>query len=228
MQVKNLYFSTAWRGIYVVLCSTALAMELGIGGSRMNWYVLNYYTVLSNIACVVFFTLAFAGGAGALAVEAGRAKKFSFAPRFEAAILYCIALTGIIYAALLAPADAGSPRFFSFENMMLHFAGPAAVFVDWLLFAPKGRLRAKDPLRWLLIPLAYFIYILVRSTFAGDIGETGSRFPYGFLDPAVQGGWGRMFAGVGLIALGMATTGYLIWLLDLILGRVDKYLQRRA
>jgi hypothetical protein len=145
---------------------------------------------------------------------AGRSKDFSFAPRTEAAIAYCIAITGIIYAVLLAPADMGSGRFFSFENMVLHYVGPAAVFVDWLLFASKGRLRATDPLRWLLIPLSYFIYILVRSTFAGDIGTTGSRFPYDFIDPAAQGGWGGVFASVGVIALGMAALAYLIYFID--------------
>jgi hypothetical protein len=88
------------------------------------------------------------------------------------------------------------------------------VVLDWLLFSPKGRFRPTDPLVWLLAPLGYFGYILVRSTFAGNIGTSESPFPYGFIDPAVQGGWGEMLRGVLFIALGMAALGYIIFALD--------------
>ncbi len=84
----------------------------------------------------------------------------------------------------------------------------------WLIFCPKGRLRASDPLLWLFIPLGYFCYILVRSTFAGNIGPTTSPFPYPFIDPLARGGWGPMLGGVALIALGMAALGFLLLFID--------------
>jgi hypothetical protein len=195
-----------YRAVFVVLCAVAVALDLSDGA-----YVLNYYTLLSNIACLVFFAVAVFRGAR---------------PRAEAAMVYCIAITGIIYAVLLAPADFGTPRFASFSNLTLHYVAPAMVLLDWLIFAPKGKIRTTDPLRWLLMPLCYFIYILVRSTFAGDIGDTGSAFPYDFIDPAVAGGWGKMLVGVIPVAAGMAALGYLIYVVDRIWGRV-KY-RRRA
>ncbi len=91
--------------------------------------------------------------------------------------------------------------------------------LDWLLFSPKGTFRSSDPVLWLLAPLGYFGYILVRSTFAGNIGTTDSQFPYGFIDPAVQGGWGEMFWGVAFIAIGMAILGYAIYTVDWLLRR---------
>lgn len=130
-----------------------------------------------------------------------------------------IAVTGIVYAVLLAPADIAEGNFFTFKNLILHYIGPAMVVLDWLLFSPKGRFRLTDPLVWLLAPLGYFGYILVRSTFAGNIGNTGSRFPYDFIDPAVQGGLGGMVRSVLFIALGMAALGYIIYALDRMLGR---------
>jgi hypothetical protein len=268
MYIKNLWLSAGYKGIYALLVAVALALDFGFFSGRADWHILNYYTILSNIACVVFFALAhFKVEKAARA----RLKDFAWQPRVEGAIVFCIAVTGIIYAVMLAPADMGSGRFFSFDNMMLHYVGPAMVLVDWLLFCPKGRLRATDPLKWLCTPLVYFGYILVRSTFAGNIGawgssgadsgvaglsgsvanaaasgnvadaaasgnvadasgipgnvagdlitDTGSRFPYDFIDPAVQGGWGEMFIGVGWIALGMAALGYLIWLADRLMAR---------
>lgn len=216
MRIKNLRTSTLYKGVYIVLCAAALAIDFGIPQGRLNLSILNYYTTLSNIACLVFFTLAFAAGVRSLASQT---RDGAWCTRTEGAIVFCIAVTGLIYGFMLAPQDFGKPDFFSFRNMMLHYAGPAMVLLDWLLFSPKGRFRALDPVRWLGIPLAYFGYILVRSTFAGNIGGTDSRFPYGFIDPAVQGGWDRMFWGVAEIAVGMAILGYLIYILDWLLSR---------
>ena len=224
MYVKNIYASTIYKGIYALLCAAALIVDFGIPQGRMRWHILNYYTVLSNLACLVFFALAFAACVRAW----GRGEKnFSYAPRTEGAIVFCIAVTGLIYALMLGPNDlaAQGSSFFSFRNMMLHYAGPFMVVLDWLLFSPKGRFCRWDPLKWLCIPLAYFAYILIRSTFAGGIGGSGSRFPYGFIDPAVQGGWGNMMWGVLEIAVGMAALGYVIYLTDWLLARKVKNLE---
>ncbi len=216
MRIKNLWISTSWKGIFALLCAAALVIDFGFFKGRADFYLLNYYTILSNIACLVFFSMSHIAGERAL--KAGT-RDFAWLPRAEGAFVFCIAVTGIIYAVMLAPADIASGNFLTFKNLVLHYVGPAMVLLDWLLFSPKGRFRAFDPLRWLLIPLGYFGYILLRSTFAGNIGGTGSRFPYGFIDPAVQGGWGKMFWGVAEIAVGMAALGYIIYLVDWLLSR---------
>ncbi len=206
MTPKNPRLATAYRSLYVVMCTAALVLEFGFMRGEAHLYALNYYTVLSNIACVVFFV--------AMLSHPRRPM-----PRTEGAILFCIAITGIIYATMLAPAAIDSGSFFSFRNMALHYVGPAMVVVDWLLFCPKGRLRVTDPLLWLFIPLGYFCYILLRSTFVDNIGPADSAFPYPFIDPATRGGWGPMLGGVGVIAIGMAALGYLILLLDRLLAK---------
>ncbi len=200
MQNERVMTATVYRTVYVALVAAAVAINFGFFRGRAYWHILNYYTLLSNIACLVFF--------------AAMLVRRRPAPRAEGAIAYCIAITGIIYATMLAPADFAEGNFFTFQNIVLHYVGPVMVIVDWLLFCPRRRIRTTDPLLWLLIPLGYFGYILVRSTFAGNIGTTDSPFPYDFIDPAVQGGWGPMLGGVGFIALGMLALGYLILLLD--------------
>ncbi len=210
MYIKNLWASAIYKCIYMVMCAAALIIEFGFLRERADFYTLNYYTILSNIACLVFFISSLCVLIKTL--KTGRDPVYY--PRTEGAIVFCIAITGIIYATMLAPADMANGNFFSFRNMALHYVGPAMVVLDWLLFSPKGCIRSTDPLRWLFIPLSYFCYILVRSIFAGNIGPTDSRFPYPFIDPAVQGGWGAMLCGVALIAVGMAALGYLIFFID--------------
>ena len=219
MRIKNLWFSAAWKGIFAMLCVAALLLDFGFFKGRADWYVLNYYTVLSNIACAVFFALAHLRCETAL--RRGE-RDFAWRPRLEGALVFCIAVTGIVYATMLAPKEIAAGKFLTFENLVLHYVGPSMVVLDWLLFSPKGRFRPGDPLRWLLAPLGYFGYILVRSTFAGDIGTTGSRFPYDFIDPAVKGGWGEMLWGVAYIALAMAALGYIVYTVDWLLARPHK------
>lgn len=216
MRIKNLWLSTSWKGVFAVLCAAALILDFGFLKGRADFHILNYYTVLSNIACLVFFSWAHIAGERAL--KRG-VRDFAWRPRLEGAFVFMIAVTGIVYASMLAPADIAAGNFYRFENLVLHYIGPCMVVLDWILFSPKGLFRPTDPLIWLLAPLGYFGYILVRSTFAGPIGTTGSAFPYGFIDPGVQGGWGGMFRGVALIAMAMAALGYLIYAFDRLLAR---------
>ncbi len=216
MRIKNLWLSTAWKGLFAALCFVAVILNFGFFKGRTDWYILNYYTLLSNIACMIFFAMAHFHCERAL--KAG-AKDFSWKPRLEGLFVFCIAVTGIVYATMLAPEDIAAGKFLTFENLVLHYTGPSMVVLDWLLFSPKGSFRSSDPVLWLLAPLGYFGYILVRSTFAGNIGTTDSQFPYGFIDPAVQGGWGEMFWDVAFIAIGMAILGYVIYTIDQVLRR---------
>jgi hypothetical protein len=216
MRIKDIRLSIAWKGIFAALCLVALVLDFGFFERRADWYILNYYTVLSNIACMVFLGMAHFHCERAL--KAG-VREFSWKPRLEGVFVFAIAVTGVIYAVMLAPADIEEGNFFTFKNMVLHYIGPAMVVLDWLLFSPKGTFRLFDPMLWLLAPLGYFGYILVRSTFAGDIGTTESPVPYDFIDPAVQGSWSAMFTGVILIALGMLVLGYIIYAADRLLVR---------
>ena len=219
MRIRNLWISATWKGLFAMLCAAALILDFGFFRGRADFHILNYYTVLSNLACMVFFSVAHLRSEAALRRGV---RDFVWCPRGEGAFVFMIAVTGIVYAVMLAPADIVSGNFYHFENLVLHYIGPCMVLLDWILFSPKGSFRPTDPLLWLLAPLGYFGYILVRSTFAGPIGSTGSAFPYGFIDPGVQGGWGEMFWGVAGIAMAMAALGYIIYTLDWALARRNK------
>ncbi len=103
---------TICYAVYVAICATALVFEFGFPSGHAYFYALNYYTVLSNIACLVFFSVLLCRRA---------------MPRAEGAVVFCIAITGIIYATMLAPAAMSDGSFFSFRNMALHYIAPADV-----------------------------------------------------------------------------------------------------
>jgi hypothetical protein len=90
--------------------------------------------------------------------------------------------------------------------------------LDWLLFDKKGQFRRLDPVKWLLIPLAYLIFALVRAQFA-TFANTGSHYPYFFID-IDQYGVGQVALNCFLIGLGLLALGYVIYLVDLGLSKI--------
>jgi hypothetical protein len=110
-----------------------------------------------------------------------------------AALLYVL-ITGLVYHLLLA--DAASP--FSVTGTtgaptgrqavashLLHTVTPAAAVLDWLLLTPPGRLRLRRTAPWLLYPLAFLGFSLIRAELI--IPGTPGRHLYPFLDAAAHG-----------------------------------------
>ena len=69
--------------------------------------------------------------------------------------------------------------------MVLHDAIPFLYFLYWLVFLPKGSLRWSDPAMWLLYPILFFIYSMLRGVAFGI-------YPYPFIN-AAQLGFERVF-----------------------------------
>src|SRR5699024_6786374 len=170
MYIKSNWFFIVYKTLLVVLAAYGLHFHMTAG----KWGDFNYYTVLSNAACFLYFLVSLVYNARRLARHRHTA---TWKPRLEGAVVFCIMVTFLIYNFILRPeafrmGNGGS--FYSVLNMVQHYIVPLMVLLDWLLFCPKGRWRRYDPASWLLIPLVYFIYILIRAPFAGDIGGTSS------------------------------------------------------
>lgn len=58
---------------------------------------------------------------------------------------------------------------------LLHSIIPLLFIVLWLFFIPKGKILWKSVLAWLLYPVIYLIFILMR-------GVSSSFYPYPFID----------------------------------------------
>jgi hypothetical protein len=185
----------AWAGLGVQWqASTALT---GAAGAAL-WAMLRFFTILANLLVAIHFT--------AIALGSRRAAR----PFLLGGTTLAILLVGIVYFLLLRgllELSAGA----KLADILLHMVTPALVPFWWLAFAPKGGLRARDPLRWALLPLLYFAYALARA------GADG-RYPYPFMNVA-RLGWGVVLLYAAAIAAGFLLAGFLMLRLDRALAR---------
>ena len=77
-------------------------------------------------------------------------------------------------------------------NVIHHIVMPIVVLLDWLLWPPRSRIRVRTTFVWMIFPVVYVVYCLVR-------GPIAHFYPYPFFNPAAVGGYG----GVALYCLAM-------------------------
>ncbi len=94
-----------------------------------------------------------------------------------AATLYMV-VTGLVYSMLLAGADVQTPV--PFVNAVLHYVFPVVMLIDWLIDRPAKAIPTRVAMIWLVFPLAYVVYSLIRGSVVG-------WYPYPFLNVAVHG-----------------------------------------
>ncbi|MFC9896316.1 Pr6Pr family membrane protein [Nocardia sp. NPDC127579] len=144
--------------------------------SLANYF--SYFTIESNILAVAVLLI------GGLRDPGGRAWQLIRG----AATLYMV-ITGLVYALLLADIDVMlNDRWI---NVVEHRVIPIVLFVDWLLVPAALRVTVGLIGAWLIYPLLYGVYSLVR-------GPIVDWYPYPFLDPREQG-YGPL--AVGLVVL---------------------------
>ncbi|MFE3752990.1 Pr6Pr family membrane protein [Nocardia tengchongensis] len=169
--------------------------------SFVNFF--SYFTIQSNILGLIVLVV------GGLKDPAGR--------RWQvlrgAATLY-LTITLIIYAVLLADIDVQLTE--RWINDTLHRVIPIVLIADWLLVAAALKPTVKLILGWLIYPLAYGAYTLVRGPFA-------DWYPYPFIDPREQG-YGALTIGLVVMAVVFAILGVIVAALN---GLVPKAVARR-
>lgn len=146
----------------------------------------SFFTVQSNLfAAVVLLSVAWRG------MAAGPPSSRLDLVR-GAAVLY-LATTGVVYGLLLAGYQEELQTTIPWVDTVLHRVMPLVMVADWLVDPPRTPIAPRRALVWLLYPLAYVVYSLIRGPIAG-------WYPYPFLDPDAAGG----YAGVGLYCVGIA------------------------
>lgn len=84
--------------------------------------------------------------------------------------------TGIVYMLLLSGLEESPQTPTPWVNTVLHYVVPVYALVDWRWDPPRPPVPFRRGLLWLLFPLAYAVYSLVR-------GPIVDWYPYPFLDP---------------------------------------------
>ena len=162
------------------ITQTVLDLGEGMGLLESLWRQARYFTVLMVVATGVTFALMVMRRAHA-------------SVGWMSAVTTWIVMVGIVYLALLA-ADHNPTGINAVINEIQHTAVPIATLAFWVAFAPKAGLTFMQPLVWVICPLGYSIYAMVRGLFDG-------RFPYFFLNPETTGWFGVFAYMVGLGAL---------------------------
>lgn len=184
-------------GAVALVILTGLGLQLvasldktgGMLGAAL-WSMFRFFTIIGNLLALIALA-AFALGARAAT------------QRVIGGVTLMMLLIGVVYTLLLRGLEALSPIGHA-ATVVMHYVSPVLVVLFWVFFAPKGRLRPSDPLRWALLPLAYLPYALAR-------GAEDGKYPYPFLD-VNKFGLQQVLINALVIAIGFILAGYaLLW-----------------
>jgi hypothetical protein len=177
------------------------ALRLGGGAVIAVWRVLAFYTILTNILVATVLTL----------IALDRWPKWLPAKAWVlGGLAVQMVIVGIVYHAVLA--NLWQPKGLHWwADQGLHSVVPALLALYWAMFAPKSGLTYRDAAVWLIYPLGYFIYAMLRGTLEG-------WYPYPFLDVGKLGmvrasvnalviSLVMYLFGLGLVALARQMTG---------------------
>jgi hypothetical protein len=169
----------------------------------------SFFTILSNVLAAVALA---AGGIWALTHRDARVE-----PRWLAVLLMCAStymiVTGIVYNTLLRGIELPQGATVAWSNEVLHVVIPLLMLAD-LLFAPRRRALGWGAIGIAAIfPIVWVVYTLLRANLV-IAPSTGNAwwYPYPFLDPRLNGGYGGVALWVLLIAaIIVATAALVVW-----------------
>ena len=151
---------------FAITMQASMFAGRGFAGSIV--FYLSFFTILTNIGAALVYS----------AVLTGRPGRFG-SPRVRAGVAVAIAVVMIVYATILArlwqPAG-----LFLLCDVLLHYVTPVLYLTWWLCSGADGSARWRDLLWWLVYPLLYLAWVIIRAPFAGEV-------PYPFLDTTTNG-----------------------------------------
>lgn len=169
------YISIIYKLIIVLLGIFGLMVQIGVYNNNYDFSVLNYFTLISNILCIIYFICSII-----YSFIHFNDRIPSFLPRVKGAITMSITVTMIVAAVLLNGVfpNAG---LLGLSFISLHILVPIMTILDWYFFDEKGLCKKTDPLLWLIIPIIYYAYIII-SVHLGHSFGVDSKYPYSFQD----------------------------------------------
>lgn len=142
---------------------------------------LSYFTYWSNILVAIVF--------GLLAIRTRGRGRLLRVLLFDALLM--IIVTGIVYAAVLAPSAPPAAGWDLASRLMIHYIAPPLALVVFALFGPRGWISIRLIPAALILPLGWVAYTLVR-------GAIVDAYPYGFLN-VVDLGYAMALINTGVV-----------------------------
>ncbi|AZF41216.1 Integral membrane protein [Pseudomonas sp. R1-43-08] len=158
----------------------------------------SFFTVLTNTLVVVVLSYW-------LVKRESAGKRFFLAPGISSGIAASIVVVSLAYNLLLR--HLWSPEGFQFiADELLHDVMPVLFLIYWWRCVPKGTLRLKHIAGWVVYPLVYFAYVLLRGHLLG-------QYQYPFMDVDSLG-YPQVFVNAGGILLGFLLIALAVVVLD--------------
>ncbi|MDL5593325.1 Pr6Pr family membrane protein [Bacillus subtilis] len=193
-----------WAGLGIQLYLIFFA-RLSVGASLLGGLVsfFSYFTVITNTLVAVVLTCAVTDRESA-------ACRWFLQPWVSSGIAVSIAVVGLAYSILLR--HLWHPQGWQFiADELLHDVMPLLFLAYWWVCVPKGTLRLKHLPLWLIYPLVYFAYALLRGHLLG-------AYAYPFIDVALLG-YPQVFVNAGGILAGFVLIALLVIGIDRWKGR---------
>lgn len=188
-----------WAGLaiqlYLILYSR-WSLEASLLGGLVSFF--SYFTVLTNTLVATVLTCEWTSRDSA-------ARRWFLQPWVSSGIAVSIAVVGLAYNILLR--HLWHPEGWQWlADELLHDVMPLLFLAWWWLCVPKGTLRLRHIALWVIYPLLYFAYALLR-------GHLLAVYPYPFID-VDKLGYPQVFANAGGLLAGFVVNALVLIALD--------------
>lgn len=195
---------TGWFSLGLQLCLSirnARGNGVSVTESVINFF--SYFTVLTNLLVALSLT-------SILLAPFSRLGDFFSKPSAQSAIAVYISVVGIVYT--IALRNVWDPQGLQLiADRLLHDAVPVFYLIFWSVFTPKRTLKWESVLPWLIYPLIYLFYALIR-------GATTGWFSYYFLNFR-ESGWKKVFISIFMIMAAFIALSLVLILINRLPGK---------
>ena len=173
--IKDKSSSALGIGI-IALVSVSIQLYLMIENSLVSLpetiiRFFSFFTILTNLMVGVYFTAHY--------FSKNKIKLVIQKPEVLTAITVYITIVGLVYQ--IALRQVWEPKGLQkIIDELLHSIIPVLVIVYWYFYKNKNALHYKSAIQWLIYPLVYLVYILVRGSFS-------NFYPYPFVNVTTLG-----------------------------------------
>ena len=207
--------SSTGRTVYILLATLiiwfALCLQFNISLKLSNGdylqtlkIFLSFFTVTTNIIAAICFTFL-------LFLEKSKIGRFFAKGSTLTAIAVYILVVALIYnvalRGLLHPVG-----WVRIADELLHVVNPVIFLGFWVFYGDKSNLKYKDTVNWLIYPLLYVVFIVIR-------GSLINKYPYPFID-VVKLGYPKAITNTVIILI-------IFWLLSLLAVFLGKHIFKK-
>ena len=132
----------------------------------------SFFTILTNLLVALYFTFS-------LLWKKNRSRSVNPKSGTLTAVTVYITIVGLVYQILLR--NIWDPKGLQeYVDELLHSVIPIFVIIFWYFYEEKKSIEYKQILKWLIYPIIYLIFILIR-------GDFSNFYPYPFVDVSTLG-----------------------------------------